>query len=358
MNRKLLLASVVVGMAVQPCWAQSSVTMSGLIDTAVAYVSNQAGGHSAQFFSTGEAYPNFLIFSGHEDLGGGTEALFKLTNQFQIGNGSLIPGQGLFLTSYVGLDNGHYGRLTFGSQYDFTFDSLVGTSDNAALYGGVLSVPNGPFNKLALPNNATGAFNWDRSAGVSLPNSVKYLSPEFGGFSAGAMYSFGNVAGSIGANNGSSFALNYANGGFGANAAYTTSKTDSPAGQVSVRLWGVGAHYRIGPVNTSALFETIHNSANGGSVWQAQVGAQWWVTSFLTVNGVYSYMKGNAVVDNNHSNQLTAMARYYLSKRTSVYVHAAYQWTNSGAQAQIGGIMVPSSTSSQFVGGIGLTHFF
>ena len=357
MKGKLLSASIVIGMTAQPCWAQSSVTISGIVDTAVAYVSNVAGTHNAQFFSIGEAYPNVLLFSGHEDLDSGTEAIFKLTNQFAIGTGSLVPEQSLFASSYVGIDNAHFGRLTIGSQFDLTFDSLVVTSDNAALYA-LVAVPNGPFNKLALPNNPTGALAWDRSTGESLPNAVKYLSPEFGGFSAGAMYSFGNVAGSIGANNGSSFALNYANGGFGVNAAYTNYKTDTPDGSVSVRLWGVGARYRAGPVTMNALFETVHNSANGGNVWQAQLGARWDVSSFWTLTGIYSYTKGNVVVDNNHSNQLTALARHYLSKRTSVHVLAAYQWTNSGAQAQIGGIMVPSSTSSQFVGGIGLTHFF
>lgn len=353
----LILVSALLGAAVEPCRAQSSVTISGLIDSAVTFVSNSGGGHSLNTVD-GVVVPDLLIFSGSEDLGGGDKAIFKLTNQFLLNSGSFVPGQGLFKTAYVGLDSRKFGQLTLGAQYDFIFDSLVVSFDDAAYYAGLFALPNGPFNKLALPNNPTGAFDWNRGAGVALPNAVKYVSPVFSGFSAGAMYSFGNVAGSIGASNGSSFALNYSNGGFSANAAYTLAKSATAAGQASVRNWGVGTRYNLGPVTTSAVFEAVHNSANRGGIWQGLVGAQWRITNFWSLNGTYAYMKGNAVLDNNHAHQFSAMAQYYLSKRTSLYAQAVYQRTNQGAQAQINAVFVPSSGASQFLGAVGITTFF
>jgi predicted porin len=340
-------------------FAQSSVTLSGLIDGGVSYVSNQ-GGSSVVKFDDGIEVPNLLKFDGREDLGGGLKAVFDLTNQFTLGTGSFMTGQSLFgRNAYVGLDDQQWGRITLGNQYDFMVDSLFFGLDDAAFYAqGVYDFRNGPFDKLALPNNPTGAFDWDRMAGERVQNSVKYLSPTIGGFSAGAMYGFGGVAGSFGANSAQSFGLNYVNGPFGANAAYTLTKTDVDGVQDSVRNWGVGAHYHIGNVVTTALFTTVHNNLNGAGVWEVEVGAAYSFNSPWLISGVYSYMKGNSVVDDNHAHQLTAELQYNFSKRTNVYVAAVYQRTNEGANAQINDVMVASSSASQFIGRIGLQTRF
>lgn len=340
-------------------YAQSNVTLSGLLDAGVSYVSNEGGGHALKF-DDGIAVPNLLKFTGKEDLGGGTHAIFALTNQFEMGTGSFMPGGSLFSReAFVGLDDERYGRLTFGNQYDFMTDSLFFGLDDAAIYTqGIYDFRNGPFAKLALPNNPTGAFDWDRMAGVGVNNSVKYQSMSYGGFSAGAMYCFGGVAGSFGSNSGVSAGINYTHGAFGANAAYTQVKTAVSGAQDSVRNWGVGAHYRIGSVTATALYTAVRNELNGGQVWQAELGGMWQIAPDLSLSGAYMYMKGNEVVDDNHAHQLTAMVNYQLSKRTGVYVAALYQRANQGAAAQINDVMVASSSASQFIGRIGVQTRF
>ncbi|SMG59885.1 porin [Paraburkholderia susongensis] len=340
-------------------YAQSSITLFGLIDTGVTYVSNQSGNHTVKM-DDGVNGPNLWGMRGVEDLGGGTKAIFELVNQFQVDNGQFMPNASLFSrTSLVGLVNDRAGKLTLGNQYDFMTDALYfGGNDPAEISGHFYAFRAGPFQKLDLPQNPTGAFDWDRMAGERIANSVKYVTPVFNGFSAGAMYGFGNVTGSVGAGNSTSFALNYAANSFGANAAYTNIKyytAGSP--QVSVRNWGIGAHYRFGAWFTNALFTTVHNSANGASVYEGSVGAQYRITPALATGASYMYMKGNSVVDNNHAHQVAAIVDYSLSKRTSVYVLGLYQRASSGGFAQVNGMNSADGASSgqtQAVARVGL----
>jgi predicted porin len=344
--------------------AQSSVTLSGMLDAGITYVSNQ-GGHSSFRFDDGIGFPNLFILSGREDLGGGTAAIFKLENQFVLGTGSFIPQQSLFSReAFVGLDSDTLGRLTLGRQYDFMVDSLFsGMNDGASMFGaGLYDFRAGPFNKLALPENPTGAMDWDRMGGdMAISNAIKYTSPVYAGFSGGVLYSFGGVPGSVGSNNAVSVGLNYIHGAFGANAAYTNQKYDVGGISTSVRNWGVGAHFDAGPFTTTALFTTVHNSINGGSVWGAQLAEVWHINPFLFLSGSWLYMNGNATVDNNHANQFSAALTYALSKRTITYVSAVWQRANADAQAQINGMVGPDGMSSgpnQVLARVGLKTLF
>ncbi len=107
-------------------YAQSNVSLQGMIDGGVTYVNNQHGG-AVTLFDSGIFAPNTLTFSGSEALGGGTKAIFNLTSQFDLGNGATIPGANQIFnrTAYVGLADERLGTVTFGNQYDFMFDTLT-----------------------------------------------------------------------------------------------------------------------------------------------------------------------------------------------------------------------------------------
>ncbi|MFD1560073.1 porin [Paraburkholderia silviterrae] len=328
--------------------AQSSVTLFGMMDAGVSYVSNE-GGHGNMKFDDGIYTPNLFGLRGGEDLGGGTHAVFELLDQFSMANGATI-GNGLFgRTAYVGLDNVRLGTLTLGNQYDFMPDFLFFTGDDAARdVGGLYNMRNGPFQKLALPGNPTGAFDWDRLAGSQrVASSVKYVSPVFGGLRAGALYGFGGVPGSFGANNTVSLGIDYTRGPSGADAAYTNVKYGAQPGAqaASVRNWGIGTHYGFGALTANALFTTVRNSASGGAVWMGEAGVVWRTGGPVLVGADYLYMKGNATLDNNHAHQFTASVQYWLSRRTMVYVSGVWQRASSGAAAQINGVLDPQGAS-------------
>ncbi|MCA8300557.1 porin [Burkholderia seminalis] len=348
----------------QGAWAQSSVTMFGLIDAGISYVSNEGGGKNVKF-DDGIYAPNLFGLRGTEDLGGGYRAVFALVNQFSMANGSIV-GTGIFgRNAYVGLDSDRFGSITLGNQYDFMVDALFNKGnaigrDISGLYG----FRNGPFQRLALPGNPTGAFDWDRTAGSKpIANSVKYTSPTVSGFSGGVMYAFGGVAGSIGADNAVSAGVNYEIGAFGVGAAYTNEKYGPAPGvpSTSVRNWGVGMHYDFGVVKATALVTTVRNAFNDAGVWMAEAGGLWRIRPDVVLGAKYMYMKGNEAVNDNHAHQVSVALQYLLSKRTMVYVSADYQRANSGANAQVNGVLDPngaSSSASQTVARLGLHTVF
>ncbi|MFM0280244.1 porin [Paraburkholderia sediminicola] len=348
MKTKLSYAVVaMLGNAALPAHAQSSVTIYGLLDVGLTYISNQ-NGHSNLRTDDGINRPTLLGFRGVEDLGGGTRAVFELTTQFSIDNGNLLPGQSLFSrTAYVGLDSDHLGRLTLGNQYDFMTDSLFfGGNDPAADAGHLYGFRAGPFRKLGIPDNPTGDFDWDRMAAERIANSVKYLSPTYAGWSFGAMYGFGNVAGSIGTGNSSSFGLNYVGAAFGFNAAYTDVKYVTAVGEIGIRNWGIGAHYNWEGFIFNGIVTTVRNTVEGGAIAEASGGVIYYLSPDWSVGAVYMYMKGNDVLNNNHAHQISAILDHALSKRTSVYLMSVYQRTNAGAQALINGLNDPNDSSS------------
>ncbi|CAM2189078.1 Porin [Paraburkholderia sacchari] len=362
--RKRSIALMLVVLPVEGAFAQSNVTLYGLIDGGISYVSNQ-GGHSVTKFDDGIYTPNLFGITGAEDLGGGTKVIFKLENQFQLGTGAMLQ-QGLFgRNAWVGIDDARFGKLTLGNVYDFMYTSLTEAGNTPAVFsGGLYNFAAGPFQKLNIPQNPTGWFDWSRTSGIPASNSIKYQSPVFAGLSAGALYSPGGVAGSFGSNSAMSFGLNYVAGPFGLGAAYTQKKYPGSANgspQIPVWNWGVGAHYVFGSVYTAADFVTVHNSYTGAAAYAGQVAASWQITPGWSFGANYMYMKGNDVLDNNHANQIGATLNYSLSKRTMVYAEGVYQRANSGAHAAINGIMDPagsSSSASQAIARVGLRTTF
>ncbi|WP_175684621.1 porin [Burkholderia anthina] len=362
MKLKMILGGMGLATAIN-VQAQSSVTIFGLLDAGLSYISNQ-GGKGSLKFDDGIYHPNFIGFLGSEDIGGGTHVKFKLVDMFDVGTGSIIAGQGLFgREAYVGLDNDRYGSIKLGSQYDFMSDALLFTGTDIAIYGGgFYNFRNGPFGKLQIPDNPTGAMSWDRMNGIPIDNAVKYTSPVFGGgFTFGAMYGFGNVAGSFSDNNGFSFGLTYRGGSLSAAAAYTSQRyagSGIGAPQVRVANWGAGLRYTMGTFAVNGLVTTVKNEFNGGGAYSGQIGLTWQPSPFWLFATDYIYMKGNEPLNDNHANQLTAVVTYQLSKRTGIYTEAVYQRANKGAQAQINGVFEPSSSPSQAIARIGIKTAF
>ncbi|WP_213302001.1 porin [Paraburkholderia sacchari] len=365
---KCALAAM-IGLAAPIAHAQSSVTIFGLLDAGVSYISNQGGKSNLQM-ADGIAVPNLFGMEGTEDLGGGLKAKFRLVNQFSLGNGSIIASPsnssmtsgGLFAReAWMGLASDRYGSLTMGRQQDFMVDTLLADvgADSALYVGGLYNFRDGPFSGLNLPDSPPNeAYNFDHMNGAeALSNSVKYTSANYSGLKFGGMYAFGGTAGNISQNSASSYGVSYARGPLAVGAAYTNVKYAVLEGE-SIRNWGAGMRYSIGGALLTLLYTNTRNTQNGAAVNMIEAGGTYRVTPAFGLGANYMYMWGNAGVDNNHAHQINAVAQYSLSKRTTVYAGTSYQIANAGATAAIDGTFGPSSSNYQFVGRVGIQTRF
>ncbi|GAB5101279.1 porin [Caballeronia sp. HLA56] len=204
-----------------PAFAQSAVTLYGIIDAGLDFTSNAqirrpAGGpqggnqYSLQDGATGGIRGSRWGLRGAEDLGAGYKAIFVLENGFGIGNGTLAQGGAEFgRQAFVGLQS-LYGNITLGRQYDSVTD-FTQPFQSGAQWAGYMGGHAG---------DVDNTLNTRRSN-----NSVKFASPDFNGLKFGGLYSFGGVAGSFARNQVWSVGGSYNRGPLGLGIAYLNARS-------------------------------------------------------------------------------------------------------------------------------------
>ena len=241
--KKTLIAFAAISAIAGVAQAQSSVTLYGLVDVNLTSLKTNVGVNAAgtplAFNTAGAVSVQSLtqtrIDAGglngsrwgmrvREDLGGGMAAVANLESGFNADTG--ISGQGGRLfgrRANVGLAGG-FGTVTLGrnsSSYDDVsadhtmmgatiFDPSNNNNGNSAAVAGTLGTVVGNAAFLSKGGNQTATwvgFN------TRFDNSIKYVSPNFGGFSGSAMYAFGeDKTLAVGASRTVSANLKFANG--------------------------------------------------------------------------------------------------------------------------------------------------
>jgi len=385
---KKIVAAAALGSIGAMAHAQGSVTLYGIIDAGVTYVTNAATatGHDDLFkYGDGVAQGSRWGLRGSEDLGGGMKAIFILESGFSSGDGTFQQGGAEFgRQAYAGVTKDGIGSVTLGRQYSFSTDFL------GANYTMGSQTPAG--------NYAYHINDVDQLTSSRINNAVKFSSANFAGLTFGAMYGFSNQAGAFagapatgtaaapvaGSSRAYSFGVNYANGPFGIGAAYTdirypgqstpsfsTTIANVATGNVrDLRTFGVGGRYSIGAATLWALYtNTRFEPISGGTTTFAayEAGAKYAFTPALTAGAGYTYMHlSNA--NRGHWNQVDLSVDYALSKRTDVYALGIYQIAagrngTQDLQAQIGSSTSYFNTSgtgadNQLAFRVGVRHKF
>jgi len=194
--KKSLLALAVLGAFAGAASAQSSVTIYGSIDMAIAKSNGGTAGNNGGPAGASKAWTmqqsngSRLGFRGNEDLGGGLSAQFQIEHRYtpDDGNANAVFWAG---RSYVQLSSATAGRVYLGREYTPAFWPAV-KSDPFG-WDGVGQLGSLQWAGYLAPGNPNG--------GVRSSNSIGYKTPNMGGLTANAAIGLSETT-NVGRNNG------------------------------------------------------------------------------------------------------------------------------------------------------------
>ena len=317
MKKSLIAMAVLAASGVAS--AQSTVTLYGLVDAYVGTLktnnlrqtgvnlANPAGG-SGGGFNTSR-----FGFKGSEDLGGGLKANFVLEGGFDPSTGAANSYTSPFTgatssatfgrQSWVGLSGG-FGEVKLGKMWT-PYDEVKGSG--AAAFDANIFAP---------AANVWVSNNYQDRPG----NSIYYSTPNFGGISAAASYSFGeNKTATQDAGKIISVNLQYAGGPIAAAVAYQTEKEGGLlAANTTLKFTQVNASYDFRVVKLLAAYGNVKDGSDKAN--EFQIGVDVPLGSALTVSGGVAASKTKfAVGPEAKRTGFGLAAKYSVSKRTFLY---------------------------------------
>jgi predicted porin len=318
-----LCAAFVVGGAAH---AQSNVQVYGLIDAGVETLNHaNANQNSVTKVVSGAKNTSRWGFRGTEDLGGGLKAVFGLEGGIFLDTGA-ADGPLFKRQAFVGLD-GSFGRIVIGRSFTTTYDFVI-------LFDPLGYAPNYSW---ATSTNASGPSKYGMT--TAFDNLIKY-SGTTGEFKYGATIGLGEQAGSAADSRKYSVAGSWTHAGLGVMAAYEQINGNPVA--VTFRrdetsAFHVAADYKTGDWRLTAgmrgykLEAGRANTADvrGDTYWG---GVSYFIKPAITLTGAVYHVNVKNVASGQDADPTMYVLRslYALSKRTDLYVAAAYAKSKNG----------------------------
>jgi len=333
--KKSLLALAAMGAFTGAAHAQSSVTVSGLLEVGYTSKSQRAinspdGADVTQAgVSSGHVATPVLRIEGTEDLGGRITAGFAIRDEFNVGSGARSSTTGVFTETFVSLSNKSFGTVSAGRMYPATRD-----------LGGVYRFM-GDIGRFSTPMHSTVQ-----------SNTVQYVTPTFQGFSASVAYASegkttsSNVDTNVTPASHFGFGLSGTIGKARLAATMETLAQVTAAGvtdQAKQTITSIGGSYDFGVAKLGLAYVdqklTQASSADGGKRNAYTINLAAPVTKVITLGASYANYEVSPAAggDKPKAVIMTVGAQYALSKRTSIY--ASYQQVaNSGANNALGAV--------------------
>ena len=317
--KKSLIALAVLA-ASGTAFAQSSVTLFGIVDAGYASVKNgstaTAGSTSKSGITNSGLNSSRLGFRGVEDLGGGLKAGFWL--ETALANDSDATSVNFARRSTVSLMGG-FGEVRIGRDYTPTFW-------NTTVYD--------PFGTNGIGQASTpGLIGSSNTTAVRANNSVSYFTPDMGGLSGQIMIAFGEntqTSGTPTVKTGNYMGLRggYAAGPLSVHVA--TGKLNGATAAADVKTSNFGASYDLGIVKPFLFVGQEKNAA--AKVGAVEIGATAPVGAG-TIRAAFS--KYDLKNSPSESSKLALGYVHDLSKRTSLYGTFAMVSNKGGATLSV-----------------------
>jgi predicted porin len=335
--QKKLIALAIAGLASTAAFAQSNVTIYGVVDASVDVTNagdspTQTGVHTTKISSN----QSRIGFKGSEDLGDGLKAVFQLETAFNE-DGTTATNLNSRNT-FVGLAGDNWGRVILG-RYDTPYKTSTRAWD---LFGDHL----GDNRNLMGGANGTAIIPFDNRAS----NTVRYDSPNWGGFNLAVAYVDNAEGVIVSAPKSTEWSVSgsYAiTSEWSAIAAYEKHfNVVAPAtGPLDEKAWKVGASFKTGPFQASAIYEKTDDDFGAASLghkaWTVSGGYN--VTANDLIKLAYTKagkVEGSVFAGDTSAKQWAVGYDHTLSKRTKLYAEyvklknesgVAYGLTGAGA---------------------------
>ena len=226
---KFTLGAIALALVAPAAFAQSTVTLYGIVDLGGQYLSGKS--KQVSVVSGGQAGSR-IGFKGTEDLGSGYFADFVLEGGINVDTGGSGQGGQLFGRQAFGALRSPFGTASAGRQYssiffqtgefsEFSNVSLGATTAVIGGFGGGYEPIRGSANN-ATTSTATGAEVNGSPARVN--NSFRYTTPTFEGVKASVLYGAGEVTGDTNGTRLIDLSVRYTNYGLDAYVSYVTDK--------------------------------------------------------------------------------------------------------------------------------------
>lgn len=355
--KKSLLALAVLGAFAGTASAQSSVTIYGLLNMAIAK-SNCSGTPTACAVNPGapagdswqlaQYSTSRLGFRGNEDLGGGLSAQFQIEHRFNPDTGAANSAASFWNgRSFLQLSSASAGSVYLGREYTPAFwvqlkSDPFGNDGIAQTGTGILWA--GYYTPDVAGIGTAAAPAWPSPGSARTSNTVGYKTPNMGGLTANVAVGLSEATGQ-----GRNVGLNaeYAAGPVYAGFGYEKITDGASDGR---SLWNIAVHYNLGIVKPMLYYA----KAKTGAGAQDDNKVVLLSASAPLGNGQlqfgYSKMTFENGVIKDHK-KLGLGYDYYLSKRTNLYAQLASA-TGRGASA------AAATTDRNTAYALGIKHSF
>jgi predicted porin len=313
-----------LGVASAGASAQGSLTLYGVADVYMEYLTNQkaatadGSGTLLRMGSGGKSGSRWGL-KGGEDLGDGWRAVFRLESSININNGTGVGSGGFDRSAWVGLSSDRWGELRFGRQYTTLFDMMEHYSPTVA------------YSTIYEPDGAIVGLNFRE-------NNVAKYHAVIGPVNVEAHYSFGGVPGAFQSGAASGAGIEYTGAAWSVAAAYDDVNGTQLANVSHFRRYAASAIYTVGPAQLIAgIAHANGNVTTPGVVTHFNfywLGTRYQVSDALQIIGAFYYedigkqnpAQGQTAADPADPKQITLQFNYALSKTTTVYLTGGYAW--------------------------------
>ncbi len=380
--QKKLIALAIAGLASSAAFAQSNVTIYGIVD--IAYTHSSSGSSSTSGIDSGGWSSSRIGFRGTEDLGDGMKAIFTLEYGLaaDVNSGIGNTGGTNSRQTWVGLQNASgtikVGRQnTLGKDATDKYDAMASTT-----FSPLYALQRGNFvttTQQSIPTNDGTIPYALQTVNGRFSNAVTFESANLSGFVIRAQYAFNGQDGLDATAKGGAgeptakqsditFGVDYSAGPLALNYTYQRARdilnTTAPAASNKASENFVGGLYDFGVVKLMGTYQTVQRTQGGAKFATDKLLSLGVQVPVSTVGKVYfGIAKANdASPANNDVDSWGIQYSHELSKRTMLYTGYQRVSNDNLAAAQVlpstGGraTVVAGANATGF--GFGVRHTF